>query len=300
MPARCVGRAVAVSAREPARPEVLLQVLRARQQLAPRVAQHGRPPAARDLRAEDHFDEVAREDLHDPRALLERQPARQQPADLGQPALATASSASRSRPPRARTGRCSRRCPGRARRDSRRPSTTEGRGRSRGRAGSSARRGRGSRARRSSGRSRVGSRRRSARSRGRRSATALVGVVVHAAALDALVEAVPRVGTLHVPRSVPEFALTTPPSRMSMYQRVSFSCVLSTLSPVAIASAGALPSIGAPQAPHLLHRLLHHERDEPLLRAVRRRRASRRSGRRARRARATPRRRAGSRSAGRR
>ncbi len=29
-----------------------------------------------------------------------------------------------------------------------------------------------------------------------------------------------------------------------MYQRVSFSCVLSTLSPVAIASAGALPSIG--------------------------------------------------------
>ena len=29
-----------------------------------------------------------------------------------------------------------------------------------------------------------------------------------------------------------------------MYQRVSLSCVLSTLSPVAIASAGALPSIG--------------------------------------------------------
>ena len=44
-----------------------------------------------------------------------------------------------------------------------------------------------------------------------------------------------------------------------MYQRVS-SCVLST--PVAIASAGALPSIG-PQPPHLPDRLLHHERTAP-------------------------------------
>ena len=54
-----------------------------------------------------------------------------------------------------------------------------------------------------------------------------------------------------------------------MYQRVSFSCVLSTLSPVAITSSGRVAH-GAAQAPHLAHRLLHHERDQPFLRAVRR------------------------------
>jgi hypothetical protein len=121
-------------------------------ELALRIAQHGCPPAARDLRAEDHFHEVARETARPGSAP--RASARPSAARGSRSARApTASSASRSRPPPARTGRCSRRCPGRARRDSRRRSTTEGRGRSRGTAGSSARRCPGSRARRSSGRS---------------------------------------------------------------------------------------------------------------------------------------------------